>query len=333
VKILVVGTPEYDFCAATLIEGLRCLQETYDLEVVCSERSNYATVEGKWHTSLTDFYKTEQDCSDFGDDADIVIITSNKGVKEHLVKPKWVNKTVYIDGEDLPDYRKSPKEYMLYFKREMLRDRKHKNNVLPFPFAAERRYFRFPDKEFNEIWERKNKDVTCMFGPHDSTKPWRTTIEEALKRMELENSFIGQSYGGGSHANTKLDTGGREHYNYFQALADTRISIDGYGAYGCNAARFWESLANGCFLFTQKIRIFLPDRFIIDGALEEFLDEDDMVSRLGWLLNEGRPRLQKVARNGYLALKEHHTTEVRAKYLITECQNKEIIKKKLFTKQ
>ncbi len=41
-RILYLNSPVYDFLTATLIEGLLQLREEYDLQLVATERANYA---------------------------------------------------------------------------------------------------------------------------------------------------------------------------------------------------------------------------------------------------------------------------------------------------
>jgi len=316
--ILVIQTPHYDFCSASLIQGLIELKRLgEDIEIKCVETSNYAEVKDKY--TYADFDdKFLKKCAKT--DHFLCILTSNNNVQEHIAEQ--INRpenTIYIDGEDTSPYKKKPEDFPLYFKREMMLDIEHPHNVRPFPFAAENRYFNL--QRFGiRSWKDKTFNVSCMFGPHDDTKPWRRVIEAKLKTMELENSSIGPLYGGSPKA--IIDTGNRDHSDYFHVLALSKISVDGYGAFGCNAARFWESLANQCCLITQPIKIHMHKPFLLDEHLLEFKNTENLEDYIKYSDPEA---IEKIAKNGFNHLRKYHTTEYRAKYLIDQCRNEGII--------
>ena len=315
-KILIIQTSEYDFCSASLIEGLNCLiAKGVKVEIKCSERSNYAA------TKYWNFCDTNSDSlQNFGDESDFVLITSNNGVKEGLIKSSWEDKLVYLDGEDKYIYNRKPEDYLIYFKREMRINQEHEHNVFPFPFAAENRYFHIkPD--FENFHIHRNISVCCMFGPHDSTKPWRKNIEDKLIEMNIQNSFIKNNYDGISTVD--IDTGGRDHSSYYATLANSKIAVDAYGAYGCNAGRFWESLAAGCLLFTQPILIHMPNAFNINHLIQ-FSSPSTMEKEIKDFLRdtkEANKMMVEIAKNGYEHLLRYHTTEARARYFLDTLQN------------
>lgn len=308
-KILIIQTSEYDFCAASLIEGLSSLiAKGAEVEMRCSEKSNYAT------TRYANYYSEESSSlQKFGDEADFVLITSNNGVKEDLVKDSWRDKLIYLDGEDKYIYHRKAEDYLIYFKREMRLNQEHPANVHPFPFAAENRYF-YVKPIFDDFNLVRDISVCCMFGAHDATKPWRQVIEKKLVDINIENSFIKNCYGGNS--SVEIDTGGRDHPAYYDILSRSRIAIDSYGAYGCNAGRFWESLAAGCLLFTQTILIHMPNPFNLNHLIQ-FSSPEDMSRKLELFKESGSyGMLKTVAKNGYDHLLRYHTTEARASYFL-----------------
>lgn len=315
-KILVIQTPEYDFCSATLIEGLHCLiEEGQDIELVTSEYGNYGQT-NQWNYCVDDEAKLIK-C---GNEADIVVVTSNRNVKEFLVQDSWKDKLVFIDGEDTYPNIKDPSNYVLYFLREMRLSEYHADNVRPFPFGIERRYYQCMPHNFSEAELSKDIPVSCMFGPHDDMKPWRRWIESTLMENEKEGWVVGQNYGGNrSHFNqVEVNTGDRDHFNYYNVLARSKITIDGYGAYGCNAARFWEGLANGCLVFTQPLLIHMPPS---DSGCYfiQFSDKADLMIRLEYYLKH--PRLLSIlAKRGFEYGKKFHTTKARAQYFLRECK-------------
>lgn len=315
-KILVVQTPHYDFCSASLIEGLEELERRNIIDkLMCSERSNYANIPGK-HNYHCD---NDDELIKFGKEADLIIMTSNQGVKEHIIDE--INRrevTVYIDGEDTSPYRKEPHNFPLYFKREMLLSEEHPDNIRPFPFAAENRYFAYG--KMNMKPDDKKINVACMFGPHDDMKHWRVGIENALKEAKIPESIIGQLYGGGSA--TTIDTGSRDHADYFSVLSMSKISVDAYGAYGCNAARFWESIANKCMLLTQPVLIHMPYPFEKGFHYIE-LEEETVAQNIDTLLTSNS--WLAIASYAYEHLKKYHTTKARAQYLLDECKKERVV--------
>ena len=170
-KILVIQTPHYDFNSATLIEGLHCLIEKgEDIQLGCTEESNYAKTD-KWNYHLNDSQITT-----WIHEADIFAVTSNQGVREDLLNN--TDRVVYIDGEDTYPYKKDPSNYVLYFKREMRLSEEHVDNVRPFPFGIERRYYQQYSPDI-----QKDVFLSCMFGPHDDYKPWRKWIEQTCANL------------------------------------------------------------------------------------------------------------------------------------------------------
>ena len=301
-KILIIQSPNYDFQQSSLIEGLSELsKKDSSLIFKCTETSNYALTQEDNHI-------IDSDVISYGKGSDLIVLCSNNEVKEYLLElidPEH-KKIVYLDGEDSPLYRRNPSDFIYYFKREMLLEADHKKNVYPFQFGAEKRYFKqHQEKEFF---------LTCMFGPHDDTKSWRKDIEFKLLKMNIskdKSTIIGQIYGNNQNI---IDTGNRNHQNYFESLSKSEISVDAYGSLGCQSGRFYEILANKCCLLTQKIRIHMPNEFLENYHYLEY-NLDNLEERVNYL-SDNREEIQRIARNGYEHLIEYHTTEKRAEYFL-----------------
>ena len=309
--ILVIQSPEYDFCQSTLIEGLiSFVKKREDIQFKCTELSNYAK------TDSWDYSCSEQEAINFGKLADVIVLCSNNGVKEYLVDqidPEH-KKIVYLDGEDTSWYKKDPKDFVLYFKREMLLEQIHPRNVYPFQFAAENRYF--SSYNFDEIWNKKQLDVMCAFGPHDDTKSWRSIIENKLKEMNLTNSQIGSIYGNNKDI---IDTGNRNHQNYYEKLRLSRISVDSYGSLACESGRKYESLANGCCLLTQKSRIHVSFELINNEHCIEYTP-NNIQEKVQYLL-DNPDKVKRVAENGFDFMLKHHTSARRAEFFSNICKS------------
>jgi len=317
IKILIIQSPHYDFSGATLIEGLHILQAKGEVEVFTAESSNYASGLDYSHQLAND-----ADILQYGrETADLVVKTSNQAVRSDLVESiDRPEKTVFIDGEDTHPYIEDPKKYPLYFKREMRLDVDHPKNVKPFPFAIENRYIHNPNE-----WEDRKFDVACMFGPHDSTKPWRREIEDKLNDMDLENSVIGQLYGGVPDRQD-IDTGNRDHPDYYNVLALSKIAVDAHGAHECNSARFWESLACGCLLVTRRNLIHMPHPFENGIHMFEFQDPLSLGYIIPNLLKDDTT-MQKIANEALVHAMNFHTTEARVNQFLSECYREGLINK------
>jgi len=305
-KIFIIQTPYYDFNSATLIQGLRKYSIYFNVEIKCSEKSNYASIPG------SDFSVSENEITKNVEEADIVVITSNQGVKYQYVDlEKYRNKTVFIDGNDRYLLERKTSNYALYFKREMLTRVDYEDNVFPFPFGIEDRYF------YN-IKGNKNIPVSCMFGEHDDYKPWRRLIEERLNEIKQDNWVIGKVYGG--NKSYSIDTGDRDHKKYYEVLSRSLISVDAYGAFACNAARFWESIANKCLLFTQPILIQMPNQFSSEHIVE-YRDLEELQRKIEeYLVNH--KEIERLSRNAFDYAIKYHTTYARAAYFLDICTDK-----------
>ena len=307
-KIAIISTPYYDFCASTLIEGLQVLSTIENIQFACTEKSNYAEYE-----DYSSKYLDEREFIKFANEADVIVETSNNGVKTHLLNDiNHSEKLVYIDGEDVYHNKRDTKDFVLYFKREMRKSIQWPSNVRPFPFAAENRYFKI-------LHGKRTIDVSCMFGPHDNTKSWRVDYQNTALDIAKENECtyqIGPIYGG-SNVVESIDTGNRNHKNYYNILNQSLISIDAYGSYGCNSGRFWEILAAGACLFTTENLIHMPHLFEDGVNCIEYSNVGELKEKLRYCL-KNREYTKNIAREGFLHLSKHHTTLERAMYFVDE---------------
>jgi len=339
-KILIIQTPHYDFTSSNLIEGLHHLivRRNADIEFFTTEESNYSYAYDKG--LLNNYTMREEEVVDYGQqEADIIVLTSNREVKLHLVnKINRPEKMVYLDGLDEYNLADYPSKYVCYFKREFMvgtiYEENKTNNMIPFPFGIENRYFtKFVDGDNLAIHELdvsklkfpKEKDIifSCMFGKTDDMKPWRTWISETIQGMQLKDSITKPTYGSEGIYKKKfyIKTGGRYHYNYYETLYNTKVSVDGYGAHGASTSRFWESLANGCLVLSQPVRYAWPEgsELIEDEDYVAFADSDELIDKVK-MLEENLDLVDKIAMSGFKKIKKYHTNKARAKFFLEECE-------------
>ncbi|MDR1997307.1 MAG: hypothetical protein LBQ83_03185 [Candidatus Margulisbacteria bacterium] len=124
-KIVYLNTPIYDYLTATLIEGLT----QNGNEVYCAENSNYGVS------------FPEKELLKQAENADIIIIGSNQGVKYNLLDKIINPQKVYVDGSDFQILENPEISARLIFKREY-NSRLYGPNktVYPLPFGAEKRF-------------------------------------------------------------------------------------------------------------------------------------------------------------------------------------------------
>lgn len=314
-QILIVQSPHYDFNAATLIQGLintNILDEENKLILGSVESSNYAS----------DIKLEPEDVGHFANDSDIIFLCSNQGVQEHYLNNinNWKERVVYIDGEDVYDFNRDPDDFLLYFKREKRLSVHHKENVRPMPFAIEDRYYRcFPLWEDGSFYKRK-WNLSCMFGPHDNTKPWRSEIERSLIDKNYVQSFIGSLYGGGGYVT--VDTGNRDHLDYYTVMSQSKLAVDAHGAHECNSARYWEILANGSCLITRKNLIDMPYALIDGKHCLEYTTVDDLLSIIDNMYHTDFALARDISYESYHYCLENHRTHSRAKYILEQIREK-----------
>ena len=102
-----------------------------------------------------------------------------------------VSVDVFLDGSDNHEYEAKPSDYKLYLKREFMGS--SEDNVHPFLFGIEDRYFAHNNKPHQEIWSNKIDDLVCIMSACDK-RPWRFDIIESLKDTfdKDDTVFVGE---------------------------------------------------------------------------------------------------------------------------------------------
>jgi len=304
-KILCIHPPHFDHSFATVSEGLQEIRNKEgNLEVKWVENSNYAD---------PDHILSENEAIDYGDEADLIIVTSNNDVNHRIHEQVGeYNKTVYIDGEDGFNYRETPARFAVYFKREMrVETDHHLANVEPLPFAAEKRYFHWTEGTEKEL------DVSCTFGPSDGSKPWRPKIEDSLRRANFERSYVGQV--SPSMWEREGKTEGSDAY--YGTIARSKVSVSARGGQGASiCGRQFEILANFSCLVDQRIYVVFDYPLINGVHYVAYEDENDVSEAIKWCLKDDK--WLEIASNSYEYVKKYHTSEARAKYFLAVCQKR-----------
>jgi len=318
-KILFINNPHYNHSSATLLEGIIENKEQYDLEIYATTSYNYATMTDKWNYVVY----SKDVVSKLVDICDVVITANDSFSPTIISADVKKEKGVYLDSNDHDEYLNSPLNYKFYLKREMKIDKVHLDNVYPFWFAAENRYF-FGGRDFETIWDNKKTTLSCMMGKDDS-KPWRFEINNILKwKYDKRKDFIlDPVYGGTDDSN--IDTGDRHWSNFFNALADSKISVDGYGAgLANNTGRFFESLACGAALFYMPITTHLPNPFVDGENITLYNSTTQLVEKINGIIDDDK-RLKELANAGFNHMLNYHTTKRRGMEFLELCRGHKLI--------
>ena len=318
-KILVINNSHYNHCTATLMEGLIENKDEYGLELFATTPYNYAAVKNKWDYvvySKEVVSKLSEICDVvvFGNDVFSPTIISDEVKKE---------KGVYCDSNDYGDYLEKPSNYKFYIKRELAKNQTHLENVYPFWFAAENRYY-YRGRDFEKLWDDKTIPLSCMMGI-DEMKPWRLKISDALKYSfgTKEGWVLDPVYGGVD--DSALDTGGRHWSNFFNTLADSKISVDSYGAgLANNTGRFFESIACGCCLFYQPITTYTPNPFTADENIVLYNSTAQLVEKINDTVGDDK-KMKDIAYAGFEHVLNHHTTKHRGVEFLELCKTHNLI--------
>ncbi len=293
-KVLYINTPIYDFLTATLIEGLLELGH----EVMTSETSNYG--QGASNRQILDY----------AEKADLIIIGSGSRVRLWLMQDVVNPNLIFVDGSDKGAFEVNPYlEFKAVFKRELgIHDAlAGDERIFPFPFAAEKRYF------INPAPHGSIRDIKVFFAATLSTNPIRYGIHHRLLLLNDPAIFSGST---GERTYKGKNVGNyNDNPQFRELLFRSQIGINAAGA-GWDCARYWEILAAGALLFTQKLDIVIPDPPKNGQHCIEFNSLDDFSEKLGEILT--KPQIiAEIAQAGHEHVKRFHTSTARAAFFMT----------------
>ena len=295
----------------------------------------------------TDEYITE--CQDLMDECDLVVIyDDNKKISTaHFHNKDGIrvdlheyalryhkDKVVMIDVSDfhIMEYGAyaggNPIYSKIYFKREKNLDDEYPDNVKPFPFSAERRYFA-SGNDFNKMWDDKTFKLAFLFRS-DGINERKNLINEIADRYSgdekcVTNNVFGRSCEDGMDEELEGTNTGecvRHHHKYFDVISKTKINIEGRpGSTAFYTGRMMESLANGCCYFypTPSYNVDFPNG-LVDG--EDFIiyhSTEDLIEKIEYYLSH-ETEMRTIAENGFNKLMKYHTSKVRAKEFIETCE-------------
>jgi len=250
------------------------------------------------------------------DRADVVIVAAAKADAFHslvniISKIPRTSILVLLDGGDsselcgdlrredalfLFDQVESIRPFDLIFKREMHVGHAYPARVLPYPLTFGGGFYIRPT----------SKKYDVAFWGVEST-PMRTA---ALTQLEP----LFDCYRNGTKRGYSLDSYHRKGENYLQALSACKIALNFRGV-GDDTLRFWEILAAGSFLLTERPRINVPKPFINHKHFVCFDNLGDLLESCTYYLKHDKER-EAIARLGHEHFLQNHTLEHRIKFLL-----------------
>jgi hypothetical protein len=335
IRIAVINQPEPDGLARTLIDGSITLARKGALEFRLSSRFEYTLDTAPFILSESDFIR-------YASEADLIILLwSKRGTGTDLAgKIGLWGKTVFLDGSEIGKNgrhdrliresiiagtyagqgridEKMLQRCALYFRRE----KPYIRGIIPLPFGIETRYLSRYDPG-----KRRDIDFTCIFG-QEEYPVLRRRVRERLEAFCRENSFTCATHSTRRHSffglfRTKADG----HEKFYDILSRSKVGVS-VGGGGFDTLRFWEILANGCLLMTEKVDIYEEGNKALDyKRVIQFKDIDDFDKKLGevaaFLKNEYD---QDALAEEYENIMTAHSAKARVMAILDKAAEKGII--------
>jgi hypothetical protein len=171
--------------------------------------------------------------------------------------------------------------------------------ALPFGYPAERM----------TSSERRNEDPLVFYHAHDWGWPEGNVRERMVRRIENEFPKALIDVGLSEEAPPRNGRLALREYHERQARAKVGIALNEGG--GSDNNRYWEAVAAGCVLLSDKPRHAIPNNFTHDHSALFYNDFDHAMRLLAELRDDDKRRM-RIAEAGQRHMREHHTTIARA---------------------
>ena len=201
--------------------------------------------------------------------------------------PKFV-----LDQEDsyYVDYAFIDKYNILgYFKRELVYTEEYDPRIIPLTFS-------YP-----------NQLISMRF-PEKKTK----TMFWAGKSYYTRGLYIDRAQ---SIARVKFPPNNLHRFQYAKILDNTIIGLNLFG-WGFDTVRYYELPAHGCLLFSERPPIPIYQDYVDGESAVFFSDLSEFTQKLRYLMSNPK-EIQRIANNGYEHIKKYHTTDQRAKQMLS----------------
>lgn len=195
------------------------------------------------------------------------------------------------------------------FKRELLPGRDYGVEVLPLPFG-------YPRGRIVTDAIRADDAPIVFYRAHD----WGWPADSIRHRMvqALRDAFGNRADVGLSEEQRAagLKAPGRLSVaDYRRRLAATQCGLALNQGGGSDTNRYWETVAAGCVLVTDRPRHVIPNDFEDGTEACVYTSVDEAVEQVRLLASDPDRRLQ-IANAGLTKLRAHHTTGARARTVL-----------------
>ncbi|MDZ4848459.1 MAG: glycosyltransferase [Pirellulaceae bacterium] len=293
----------YNYLTATIIEGLNELGH----EVVCSDDSNYGRVidELGWRS--------------FARQADIILVdTDQRPIRYSWLEGMDSERGIAVDGSDFQEVNVLDGfETRFILKRELNRRAPPHPLVFPFPFAAEKRYFKSASV---------TRDLAAVYLCNRKTNPFRSSIYHCLYSIGCamgRTDIILGATGERPYVVHQPSKVAIETPMYHALLQRAKIAINVPGM-GFDCARYWEILAAGAMLLTWEPENVIPNPFTDGVNCATFRSMEEFEDKFRFYLE--KPDLcAKIAVAGTQHLKTFHTTAARASWFLALLEQQGVI--------
>ena len=251
---------------------------------------------------------------------DLLIEFSNRSVNSSLTKYLSATQNlspIYINGEDFLDDHaynrewdcfRDPKNYKLYFRREMRPFYKKMANEYPLPFGVYPKYL----EHYNP-----NKNGDFIF-PSNGEYPNRREI----MRYILENNLPVKLGRIGEFRHSITDHGTDDYFKY---LNDASVIVSACG-WGQDTARYWEGLATGACVISEKVDLVIPNPLTHMENIIYFEHPFELIEIFSDI-KEGKIDIETIGRKGREYVLNNHMVKQRAEYILEKASQYNLIKR------
>lgn len=293
-RILLLGRRVYDYFEAILVEGL--IDLGFSVEGLASANYVQAVIATKDVSPPYDF-----------------ILVARKSLGLLIANPDWVGHTpvIYLDGRDDPyiDVRGLCRSSR-YLKRELLGLPARPRKLMQGSFGIEHRYVVNSSPAL--CWSDRPIDLFCAMSVFTNLS--REAYVHTARQIGAEMGLTLFSEATGERAYDNRSGHPIPTPRYHSSLARSKIGISVFGA-GQEAARFWEVLAAGALLLSERptlVGVNLP-RHGVEALY--FENRQQLKALIAWVVQHPR-EAEAMALAGHRWAMSHATGKAIASRLL-----------------
>lgn len=295
-KIAIIVPRVFDYLVASVVEGMEELG------------LNYLTQEQYFNKKVAE---SIADFINFARNADLILLTSNRGVPEWITQLIDQTKAIfgYIDGND-QSAQLAPRHipFSIIFKRELLKNDPSRlvPGIFPLPFAALNQW----------IYPATEKTLFLSYLVNRYNNPMRNFVYFELLGYQRKDFLLGNT---GENSNTgELLIGDTKAYS--KALRNSLCAVSVPGA-GFDCARFWEILGAHTLLISYEPAIEIPNCFVDGKHVLYFTNLQELKEKVNFAISSPN-KVIEIINEGKNHLLQFHTSKARAQYLVDSIETR-----------